>query len=153
MTAAEPGLETGIEAAVIDASVGLKWVLPERGAAAALRLRDRLIESGAPVWIPDLFWPETANVLWRLTRGADQRLEAVEAREILEALRSAPLATVPAEPVTGRALEIACATGATAYDALYVAVAELKRARLWTADRRLLQALVGSRWEGRAANP
>jgi predicted nucleic acid-binding protein len=34
----------------------------------------------------------------------------------------------------------------TVYDAAYVAVAELRGARLWTADRRLLRSLAGSPW-------
>jgi predicted nucleic acid-binding protein len=131
---------------VIDASVGLKWVLPEPDSAAALALRDRLAGGGAAVYVPDLFWAETANVLWRLTRSGEPLLEPVEARELVEALRAAPLSTVAVGPVAGRALEIACETGVTVYDAAYVAVAELRGARLWTADRRLLRSLAGSRW-------
>jgi predicted nucleic acid-binding protein len=134
--------------AVIDASVGLNWLLPEPGAAAALHLRSRLVEGGVAVYVPDLFWAEAANVLWRLTRSGAARLEAIEARELLEVLRAAPLSTEPVGSVAGRALEIACETGVTAYDATYVAVAELRRARLWTADRRLVAALGGTPWGG-----
>jgi predicted nucleic acid-binding protein len=134
--------------AVIDASVGLKWLLPEPGAEAALHLRSRLVEEGAGVYVPDLFWAEAANVLWRLTRSGAARLEAEEARELLEVLLAAPLSTEPVGSVASRALEIACETGATAYDAAYVAVAELRRARLWTADRRLVATLAGTPWGG-----
>lgn len=132
--------------AVIDASVALKWVLPEAGAAAALALRDRLAGSGVPVYVPDLFWAETANVVWRLTRTAGAGLDAGEALDLLEVLRSVPFATEPLGLVAGRALEIACEAGITVYDGIYVAVAELRGARLWTADRSLLRALAGTRW-------
>lgn len=133
--------------AVIDASVGLKWVLPEPGAEIALRLRDRLIETGAPVYVPDLFWAETANVLWRLTRSPRGGLEPEEARGLLDTLRAAPLATTAVGPLADRALEIACATGGPVYDATYIAVAELRGARLWTADARLVRTAAGSGWE------
>lgn len=59
------------------------------------------------------------------------------------------MATVPAGPLSGRALEIVCATGATVYDALYVASAEVRGDRLWTADERLMRLLSGSEWEDR----
>jgi len=50
---------------VVDASVALKWVIPEVGAEAALALRaaDRLIA-------PDLIVAECANALWKMvSRG------------------------------------------------------------------------------------
>jgi hypothetical protein len=96
VTGGDPRL--GDAGAVIDASVGLKWVLPEPDAAAALALRDRLRETGAPAHVPDLFWAETANVLWRLTRSAAGGLEPDEARGILGTLGQAPLITT----VSGR---------------------------------------------------
>lgn len=145
MIGGSPGL--GDAGAVIDASVGLKWVLPEPDAAAALALRDRLRETGAPAHVPDLFWAETANVLWRLTRSPGGGLEPDEARGVLGTLGQAPLITTAVEPVAGRALEIACGIGVTVYDATYIAVAELRGARLWTADARLVRATAGSGWE------
>jgi len=145
VTGGDPRL--GDAGAVIDASVGLKWVLPEPDAAAALALRDRLREACAPAHVPDLFWAETANVLWRLTRSRGGGLDPDEARGLLDTLRQAPLATTAVGPLAGRALEIACAIGVTVYDATYIAVAELRGARLWTADGGLVRAAVGSGWE------
>ena len=130
---------------MVDASVALKWVRPEVDSEAALALRDRLVAEAAPVHVPDLFWAETANVLWRLGRAAV--LEPDDARAALEALRAAPLRTEAVEPLSGRALEIALETGATVYDAVYVALAELLGARLWTADDRLARAVTGTRWQ------
>jgi predicted nucleic acid-binding protein len=135
-------------AAVIDASVALKWVLPERGSAEAVELRDGLAASGAPAYVPDLFWAEAANALWRLTRVGDRGIDAAEARALLEVLRAAPLTTEPVGPLAARALEIACATGLTAYDAAYVAVAEVRGAEVWTADERLARGLEGTPWAG-----
>lgn len=141
-----PEVEAG-GGVVIDASVALKWVLPERDAEPALQLRERIRSSGAPAHVPDLFWAETANVLWRLTRNPKRRLDPGDASELLEVLRMAPLSTVPVGPLAGRALEIACASGVTVYDATYVAVAEVRGARLWSADRRLVRSLSETEWE------
>ena len=136
--------------AVIDASVALKWVVPEPGSSAALALYDRLEQAGAAVYVPDLFWSETASALWRLTRGRGALLSPDEARALFAALRSAPVRTDPVEPISAAALEVALATGATPYDAAYVALAELRDARLWTADRALVGKLAGTDWEPRA---
>ena len=143
-----PGEE--IRPAVIDASVALKWLVPEPGSSAADALYDRLEQEGAAVYVPDLFWSETASALWRLTRERHALLSPDEARALFVALRTAPVRTDPVEPISAAALEIALATGATPYDAAYVALAEARNARLWTADRALVGRLAGTDWEPRA---
>jgi predicted nucleic acid-binding protein len=130
---------------VVDASVALQWVLPEPGAAAALALRERLRAEGVPAYVPELFWAETANALWRLSRRGTP-LRAAEALEIFDVLRAAPLRSEPVARLAPRALEIACATGATVYDCVYIALAELRRVRCWTADRRLARVVAGTEW-------
>lgn len=147
------GPDAGVGPAVIDASVGLKWVLPEPGADAAIALRDRLVAAGSPVYVPDLFWAEAANVLWRLTRGRRASLDRAEAGALLDVLRAAPLTTEPVSPLAGRALEVACVAGITVYDAAYIALAELRGALLWTADRRLVDALAETAWAALARPP
>lgn len=141
----------GPAAAVVDASIGLKWVLPEPGAEAAIRLIGDLRAAGTAVYVPDLFWLETANALWRLSRGAEAPLSAEEAVESFEVLRETSLRTEPAGPLAARALEIAMAADVTTYDAAYIALAELLRAWLWTADAALLRKLAGTEWGARAA--
>lgn len=151
--APESGAGSGphIGPAVIDASVGLKWLVPEAGTDAAVALRASLVEAGAPLYVPDLFWSETANGLWRLARGAEATLSRDEARELLAVLRLAPIRSEPVGPFSARALEVALATDLTTYDAAYVALAELVDARLWTADAALVRKLAGTEWEARVA--
>lgn len=136
------------EAVVIDASVGLKWVLPEPGADVAARLYDDLAETGATVYVPDLFWSEAGNALRRLARGPNPVLSGQEAEELFGALRSAPVRTEPVGPLSARGLEIALAADITTYDAAYIALAELREARPWTADAALVAKLAGTEWEG-----
>ena len=137
------------EPTVVDASVGLKWVLPEAGSEAARSLRRERVESGAPIYVPDLFWSETANALWRLSRGDAAPLPPAQARELFDALRLAPLRTEPVGPFADGALAIALAADITTYDAAYVALAELVDGRLHTADAALARKLTGTEWEAR----
>ncbi len=147
-----PATRAGGGAVVVDASVALKWVLPEPDAELARRLFEELAAAGAVVYVPELFWLETGNVLWRLTRGPDARLSPAEALELLDVLRVAPLRSEPVAPLAARALEIGLAVDITTYDAAYVALAELQNARLWTADARLVDRLDGTEWSGRAVS-
>ena len=61
---------------VVDASVAVKWVIPEAGAADALSLRRQ-----AKLISPDLLLAECANILWKKVRrnelSKDEALLAV----------------------------------------------------------------------------
>lgn len=53
---------------VVDASVGIKWFVPEIHSEAAQKL---LIDDHT-LLIPDLFFPEVGNIFWkRVRRGED----------------------------------------------------------------------------------
>lgn len=101
------------------------------------------------MYVPDLFWSETSNVLRRLTLGRAPSLTLNEARRLVDVLLAAPFRSEPVRPLTGRALEIAGAVGITCYDATYLALAELREAILWTSDGRLARAVEGTVYEQR----
>lgn len=46
---------------VVDASAGIKWLIPEVLTPDALRLRN----SGAPLHVPAFFDVELANIVWK----------------------------------------------------------------------------------------
>lgn len=48
---------------VIDASVAIKWFLPEKESEKALRIRDEHAEGAIDLAAPDLLYYEVANVL------------------------------------------------------------------------------------------
>jgi predicted nucleic acid-binding protein len=122
---------------VIDASVALKWVLDESDsdAASALRAEDLV----APV----LWLAEAANVLWRRVRIGN--ITADQAILRLAELRSAPLTSLPIEPVLDRALGLALQCDHLIYDCLYLALAMAHDTNVITADRRF--AALGARPE------
>lgn len=120
---------------VIDASVAVKWFIPEIHTDAALRLLD----AEAELLAPDLFLPEFANVLWKKVRRAE--LSEADARDVLNALPTVPIRFCSANMLINPAFEIARALDRTVYDSLYIALAESEECELITADQRLFNAM------------
>jgi predicted nucleic acid-binding protein len=120
---------------VVDASVAIKWFLPEVHGEAALRL----LEDDHNLLVPDLLFPEIGNALWKRVRRGEATPE--EANATLEAFVSLPLEVYPSPPLLPPALEIACRVRRSVYDSLYLAVAVLRQCQMVTADRRFHNAL------------
>jgi len=120
---------------VIDASIAIKWFIPECGSIGAIKLLNRSIQ----LFAPDIIRPEVANTLWKLhTR---KMLTVDEASRIIENLLSSPIEVCSSDALMAPAFEIAVATRRTVYDSLYVALAIERNAVLMTADQRLANAL------------
>jgi predicted nucleic acid-binding protein len=127
---------------VVDASVAAKWVLPPANEALvpeALRLLDLYAKGQVKFLVPDLFWAELGNVLWKAVR--QQRLTSAIAMQAVNTMRSRGLPTVASERLLPDALPVAISTGRTLYDCLYVALAMASHAQLVTADERLANAV------------
>ena len=120
---------------VVDASVAIKWYLPEIHDAAARRL---LIE-GHTLLALDLLFSEGGNILWKRVRSGE--LSAVEAETILKSLGGLGLSIFASWPLVLLALDIAVQTQRTVYDSLYLALAIREQAILVTADSRFYHAL------------
>lgn len=121
---------------VVDASVAVKWYVPERGSAEAAAL----LEGGSHLIAPDLLVPEFGNTLWKKSiRG---ELRAGEARTIVGAFLAVPPVTLHSSALLLQAaLEIALKFGRTAYDALYLALAVAEDCPFITADDTLVRAV------------
>jgi predicted nucleic acid-binding protein len=126
---------------VVDASVALKWFLPnEPNAAQALAL----VRAGAALIAPDILIAEVCNAAWRSARLG--RIIQDQAHEIAAILPRFFDVLVGAAALAPRAVEIAGALDHPVYDCLYVALAEARQARLVTADQRLLGKLRRTLW-------
>ena len=123
---------------VVDASVAVKWFLPEVDSDLALQLLSGAFSLAAP----DFLYIEFANVLWKRLRGGDISQE--DADELLVSLCTLPVGVHPSLPLFLRAFEMACATGRTVYDSLYLALAVRDDAVLVTADESLFNAVCGT---------
>ena len=120
---------------VVDASVAVKWFIPEQGSIEAIKL----LTGRHLLFAPDIIRPEVGNILWKLyTR---RLLTGDEAIQIIEDFLSLPIEICASDPLMTSAFEIAASAGRTVYDSLYLALAIERNAVVITADRRLSNAL------------
>ncbi len=125
---------------VVDASVGLKWFVPEVHDAAARRLENPAYQLHAPT----LFDVEVGNILWKKIRRGE--LTRAEGDTVLGQLPPLPLTRHPEAPLLTAAFDLANQTQRTVYDSLYLALAMQLGGRMVTADQRLYNALSGTAW-------
>ena len=93
----------------------------------------------ARFYVPDLFYIEIANVLWKYVRW--QGLPPADANEYLTALGKLTLQSTPTRELMDEALALAVEHQIMAYDACYVALAQRLQLRVLTADAKLARAL------------
>lgn len=128
---------------VIDASVGIKLFLAEEGSAAAAALFRRLADTPpAHFYVPDLFYSECANILWKYVRRFGY--PAANARQDVADLQALRLQTISAADLLIPTLELALQYDITAYDACYAALAQQLDLPLITVDAPLVRKLAGS---------
>ncbi len=120
---------------VIDASVAIKWFLPERYSINAIRL----LETGCELAAPDLIFPECGNVLWK--KWLRQELEPEVIPSLLGDLRRMNMRIVPTFALVDEASRIAATWRRSFYDSVYIALAVVCNGRMITADEKLFNAL------------
>jgi predicted nucleic acid-binding protein len=119
---------------VVDASVAVKWILPEPGSSAAAALRDEDPNLIAPSFVT----AEISSALWKaIQRGTLDRSDGIAA---IEAALIWFQAVIPLEHLRARALALAIDLRHPIYDCFYLALAERESAPLVTADETLIAA-------------
>ena len=127
---------------VIDASVAAKWFLPPSGeplAVEALRLLTGYADGRFRFAVPDLFWAECGNILWKAARQG--RWSRSVAEKAIGALKDRSFPTTSSLDLLEEAFSIAATFDRAVYDSLYVALAVRLKADMVTADERLANAL------------
>ncbi len=115
---------------VIDSSVAVKWFSEEEDTEKALALRRNHLEGIGPIWTSELLYYEVVNAL-RFKSTFDQT-KLVEALQSLFALH---LNIHAADPGLLRtAISISYKGSVTIYDAIPVALAQLRGTTCLTAD-------------------
>ena len=117
---------------VIDASAALEWLLQT---SVGVQL-EKQIYSQEGIHAPHLLDTEVAQVLRRFVR--ERSVSADRAEIALTTLADAPIARHPHYHLLPRIWQLR--HNLTAYDAAYVALAEVLDARLLTCDRKLAAA-------------
>ena len=116
---------------VLDASVAVKCFLDEEGSDAA----KAVVRSHARMVAPDLIFAELASVAAKRVRRG--HVSADVAGRMLSRAPDLLDEVFPLKPLAPRAFELAVEHGFSAYDALYLALAQARGARMVTADARL----------------
>jgi predicted nucleic acid-binding protein len=119
---------------VIDASVAVKWVLPEADSerAAAIRAEDDNLIA------PSFVCAEIGSAIWRAMLRSD--VTGAEARQQLRVAMAHYRHIVPLEALADQAIALAVRLRHPIYDCFYLALAERDRCTLVTADKRLIAA-------------
>jgi predicted nucleic acid-binding protein len=118
---------------VLDASAAVDWLLQT---PAGLRIEKRIFSHGESLHAPHLLELEVAQVLRRLAREGTVSVRRVD--EAIQDLLDLRIARYPHFVLVSRIWQLR--HNFSAYDAVYVALAEELNATLVTRDRRLASA-------------
>lgn len=116
---------------VVDASVVVKWFVPEVHSEVA----KRLLGEANDYFAPDLLFAETANTIWKKIRRRELALE--EGKRLVVDIGRIAVETVSCRVLAEDAHALANAIGRPVYDALYITLAVRLSTRMITADDRL----------------
>jgi predicted nucleic acid-binding protein len=123
---------------IVDASVAMKWLVPEEGSDKA----EDLAASYDTICAPTLIIAEVGNGLWKKHRN--QLIDTKAAQTIFKELPRFFRELVPPDSLVQRALELSLAADHPIYDCVYLALAERRRDPLVTADERMAARFAGT---------
>ena len=130
---------------IIDANVGIKRFIADPLTPKVRQLFDALYNPKTEIYIPDLFYIETANIFWKYVRAG--LYSATEVQTDLATLKDFPIRVISTSELMSDAFQIAYNYQISAYDGAYVALSERVKAPLLTLDRKLVNALGTSAYE------
>ncbi|HRI04545.1 MAG TPA: type II toxin-antitoxin system VapC family toxin [Pyrinomonadaceae bacterium] len=123
---------------VIDASVLVKWYVPEIHSLEAELLVDNRFEIHAP----EIIIPEFGNILWKKCRLGE--LSVKESLTIADDMLKDNITLHAQSPLLKDSLNYANATGKTVHDWMYMTLALSLGAVFVTADRKFFLAVRGT---------
>jgi predicted nucleic acid-binding protein len=124
---------------VLDTNVCIKQFIEDPLTPKVNQLFDLLSNSENEFHVPDFFYIECTNVLWKYVKADLHSSEAAISN--LEDLKSLPLRVAATKDLMVGAAQISFAYNTAAYDSCYVALAERINAPLLTLDKRLINSL------------
>jgi predicted nucleic acid-binding protein len=124
---------------VVDASVAVKWYVPEVGSERAARL----LGGGARLLAPELLIGEFGTVLWKKVERRE--LSDDEATTLADTfLTVCPITIYTLRPLLRAALDLAIRFHHPVYDSCYLALAVAQHCSFVTADEQLVLTLAGT---------
>lgn len=119
---------------IIDASVAIKWFVPEIHWEQAARL-----QGYSDLYAPDFMLLECSNILIKKVRR--QEISREDADTIQQSLLHAPLGLYPWQSLLQPAVIVAHETYRSVYDCIYLVLAQQLDGRMVTADKKFYLAL------------
>ena len=127
---------------VVDASVGVKWFIPEPLSDKAIAILENFRDGRVELYAPSIFTLEVASALRKYHVRGLVKKSIVTAS--LKTLKDIDITYIETEwDLADKALHYSLQRGVTVYDAVYIASARNLGAQLVTADKKLHQALHG----------
>lgn len=123
---------------VLDCSVAVKWFLPEPLADKATSLLERFRTGLDSLFAPDILISEFGHVLTK--RHRRHELTETEVQDIWNDFMFLGVQTEGTSPLATDALQLAVAHTAKFYDAVYVALAQVRGCVVITADDSMIAA-------------
>ena len=120
---------------VVDASLVVKWFVPEVHSVAARKWLDATHDYLAP----DLIFPEVGNALWKKVRKGE--LSPEQAQGLVNDLSGIGVEAVAMRALVSDAHALAGRTGITVYDATYLTLAVRLETQVITGDDRFARKL------------
>lgn len=130
---------------VLDASVALKWYIPEVYSDQALYVLSEQQSGKVTFHVPDLFFCEAGNILWK--KVWKQEITLKDAHQIIRSLIAIPKIIHSSEIFVPYAVGIAVSLKRTVYDCLYLSLAAYLECSMLTADKKLFTALSKTSWK------
>ena len=115
---------------VVDASLVIKWFVPEIHSEAARRW----LGASHDYVAPDLLFSEAGNAVWKKVRRKE--LNEHEGRQLVRDLTHVAVETVATRSLLQDALALALTAGITVYDAMYLTLAVRLETEVITGDYR-----------------
>lgn len=135
---------------LLDTSVVVKLLFPEEHSDLAAALLDDARHADWGIFAPQSLPVEESNVIRRRMRR--DRLDLADAITSLDDFLAPPVTLVGSPALYRRALRLTERYSLSAFDAQFVALAQILDCDLWTADEALLRAVSGRlsfmRWIG-----
>ncbi len=122
--------------AVVDASVAIKWAIPEQGQTKSLELLNASLENRLDLLAPKLWLSEIASVLSKQCRR--KLLTQDQALRAFVILNASPVSLIDDD--IPAALQLSLQHAISLWDAVYLALAIERRCDFLTFDERLYRA-------------
>ena len=131
---------------IVDASVVVKWLVPEVLEAEADHLFEWILSQGGEAHAPDFLEIEVAQVVWKKWRAHE--LIRSEVNSAMAELAALPLHLHHSSLFLSDTVDVACEFDRTVYDSTYLTLADVLDCDFITADERLFNAIRQANWSG-----